>query len=650
MKPVKIVSIFVLYSFVVFTVTSGGEISVNTTNGVIIGSEESVQIVNGLGATEDRQFRQFLGIPYAEPPTGDLRFRKPQPKAPWTNPYNATIRRPICFQGDGPLTKVAQTVNILNSEQSEDCLTLDIYTPTTGSGPYAVMLFLHGEIGGANGYIGDVLAVVGNIIVVVVNYRVSLFGFFSTDDDVSPGNYGLWDQHMAIKWVHENINTFQGDTSRITVTGSTIGASYAIYQSMYAGNVGLFSRVIAQSGSPILCPCKKSSSLRTPDPKLLAKAMGCGDESSSVITDCLRQKSLTEVHNALMEMTPSVTFTPVVDRKFILGDPKSIMESNDSASQGARDMFSSVNMVTGINNREGGTHVVLIWSTLLDQPAETFHVSRSEFSETVVPTVMNLVYKKNVSKAVENLVVYEYSDILEPENTVIIRDKTVDLSTDIDLAVPTLETVTFHAKQSSLNTYLYELSANTSISTPLTPSWLAGANHGDEVYFLFGFSDRFLKAWSHTQTFTPTDDEIKTSRRLMMLWSNFIKTGDPNSPNAEGDPWPKFDPVTSSYAEISHMTVSNRKYFREPAMTFWTQVVPNIMEQTYETSQPEGVSTVSVMAEQSDRLHMSFLLSENIIILLIIISSCLLIAYILLCLFSITRSSSKKYMVNLKVV
>jgi cholinesterase/neuroligin len=141
-----------------------------------------------------------------------------------------------------------------DTSYSEDCLYLNIYAPKKPEQgeKLAVMVWFHGGgfiVGSADIYPADHLAVYGDVVVVTVNYRLTVFGFLSTGDEHAPGNYGLWDQRMALDWVNKNIEGFGGDPARVTIFGESAGAASVIYQGLYPDNRGLFQRVVAQSGS-----------------------------------------------------------------------------------------------------------------------------------------------------------------------------------------------------------------------------------------------------------------------------------------------------------------------------------------------------------------------------------------------------------------
>uniref|UniRef100_A0AC34FSA9 Carboxylic ester hydrolase n=1 Tax=Panagrolaimus sp. ES5 TaxID=591445 RepID=A0AC34FSA9_9BILA len=153
----------------------------------------------------------FLGIPYAKPPVEDLRFEKPQPPEPWKECLNATKYKSRSIQKDFIWDFLELKVG-----KSEDCLYLNIMTPEIcDSKKYAVMVYIHG-----GGYVMD--------SAVKYHYtkicRLGFLGFFTTDDEISVGNYGIWDQYMALKFVKDNIANFGGDPNNITVLGQSAGA------------------------------------------------------------------------------------------------------------------------------------------------------------------------------------------------------------------------------------------------------------------------------------------------------------------------------------------------------------------------------------------------------------------------------------------
>lgn len=203
-------------------------------------SSTTVQTTSGpVCGVSQTGYNQWLGIPYAAPPVGQLRWQPPQPHQPWTTPLAAVTQPPGC-PGSG-------------STASEDCLYLDVTAPTgVGSGPLPVILYIHG--GGFTGgttstYPEDTLATGGPVIVVGIEYRLGVLGFLADAALGShSGDYGLEDQQAAMKWVQQNISAFGGDPTNVTIMGSSAGASSVCDQIASPAARGLFEKAISISG------------------------------------------------------------------------------------------------------------------------------------------------------------------------------------------------------------------------------------------------------------------------------------------------------------------------------------------------------------------------------------------------------------------
>jgi para-nitrobenzyl esterase len=202
----------------------------------------------------DGKVRAFLGLPYAAPPVGELRWRPPQPPIPWKGVRDATGYGARCLQ-----TKSFDDMVFQDSGPSEDCLYLNVFVPANAksNARLPVMFWIHG--GGYGGgsaseprHNGDFLPTKG-VVLVTINYRLGVFGFLATADlakegDGSAGNYGLMDMVAALQWVHANIWKFGGDANNVTIFGESAGA-YAVSTLMAATPArGLFQKAIGESG------------------------------------------------------------------------------------------------------------------------------------------------------------------------------------------------------------------------------------------------------------------------------------------------------------------------------------------------------------------------------------------------------------------
>src|SRR5690242_1791872 len=217
------------------------------------GSDPTVAVTGGSvrGSLLTQNGAVFKGIPFAEPPAGDLRWRPPEPVKSWTGVRDALAYGAPCAQNTGG--------RMLESSR-EDCLYLNVWTPEWPSqSPKPVMFWLHGggnyggTAAGAN-FDGESLARHG-VVVVTTNYRLTIFGFFAHPELThesshhASGNYGLMDQIAALQWVHDNIAKFGGDPGNVTVFGQSAGAVDANVLMTSPRTRGLFQRVIAESGT-----------------------------------------------------------------------------------------------------------------------------------------------------------------------------------------------------------------------------------------------------------------------------------------------------------------------------------------------------------------------------------------------------------------
>ncbi|XP_022257792.1 acetylcholinesterase-like [Limulus polyphemus] len=198
----------------------------------------------------------FWGIPYAEPPTGHLRFQRPQHKEPWEGVLNATTKPNSCVQINHvpPENFSGDTSWFIKTPLSEDCLYLNIWVPHPQPQNAPVMVWIHGG-GFTSGsstldiYDGEILSSEENVIVVSINYRVGSLGFLYFNRSDAPGNVGLFDQLMALEWINKNIVYFGGDSGKVTIFGESAGASSVSLHLLSPLSQGLFNNAIMESGS-----------------------------------------------------------------------------------------------------------------------------------------------------------------------------------------------------------------------------------------------------------------------------------------------------------------------------------------------------------------------------------------------------------------
>lgn len=217
---------------------------------------------------EDKGVDSFLGIPYAAPPVGSLRFKAPQPPTDWQGIYDATGMGAPCMQfytPSGPrttdFTREIQAIFPTQTESkidNEDCLFLNVWTPDASEGERPVMVWFHGGgyaygSGGWPAYNGRNLAEKGDVVVVTVNHRLNAFGYLNLErkfgeDFAASGNAGNLDLVRSLEWVRDNISAFGGDPDNVTIMGESGGGSKVSHLMAMPSADGLFHKAIVQSG------------------------------------------------------------------------------------------------------------------------------------------------------------------------------------------------------------------------------------------------------------------------------------------------------------------------------------------------------------------------------------------------------------------
>ncbi|KAK7590849.1 hypothetical protein V9T40_002462 [Parthenolecanium corni] len=240
---------------------------------------------------DGRKFHAFLGVPFAEPPIGELRFQNPKPiTEPWLGTLDATQYPPLCPQFLGTLGFLGE----------EDCLYLNVYTPflpnTTNSNtklPVWVWIYPGRRLFGDTHpyHYGPEYIMDKPVVFVCANYRMNVVGFFSTEDDSASGNYGLKDQSAALQWIQNHISEFGGDPTNVTISGESSGAVDVGLHLVSPLSKGLFHRAIAQSGHAMNYRAVVTSGQNLRRAWEFAKLVGCKSAaiiSSESLVECMR--------------------------------------------------------------------------------------------------------------------------------------------------------------------------------------------------------------------------------------------------------------------------------------------------------------------------------------------------------------------------
>lgn len=260
-----------------------------------------------------RDIYSFLGIPYALPPLRELRFKAPSPFGQWTGTLNATKIHPVCPQRDIYRRSTS-------FEGEEDCLYLNVYSPKLSakndSDFLPVMVFFHGGgwlCGGGNTHwYGPDVLLDENVVLVVANYRLGALGFLSTGDHVVPGNNGLKDQNLALKWVRSNVRAFGGDPGSVTIFGESAGGASVHYHMLSPISAGLFHRAIAMSGTALCVWAHAPPNEPLENARKLAESVNCPTGTAHHMVECLRTVDAMEI------VKSDVAFMKWEDRKSVV--------------------------------------------------------------------------------------------------------------------------------------------------------------------------------------------------------------------------------------------------------------------------------------------------------------------------------------------
>ncbi|RXN18284.1 carboxylesterase 5A-like protein [Labeo rohita] len=251
----------------------------------------------------EKVVEQYLGIPFAQPPVGPLRLAAPSPVKGWEGIRNATQHPSICLQNPDILPIIAKSMKLdfTPTGVSEDCLYLNVYTPSqrSESDKLPVMFWIHGGalvMGGACAFDGSPLVAYENIVVVVIQYRLGMLGYFSTGDKNAQGNWGFLDQIAALKWVQENIEAFGGDPQSVTIAGESAGGISTSFLTLSPMTKGLFQRAVFQSGVATTIGYTVKDHLMFT--KIVANVTECDSSSNEVLTKCIKELTEEQIINA----------------------------------------------------------------------------------------------------------------------------------------------------------------------------------------------------------------------------------------------------------------------------------------------------------------------------------------------------------------
>jgi para-nitrobenzyl esterase len=466
--------------------------------------------------TADKQVRAFKGIPYAAPPVGDLRWQPPQPIAKWSHTLSAKDFGSRCLQA------VSYNDMIFHDPgASEDCLTLNVWTPAKAkSGTLPVMVWIYGGGFSAGGTSearqdGQFLAH-RDVVIVSMNYRLGIFGFFAHPELTAEsshhasGNYGLLDQTAALNWVRENIAAFGGDPSNVTIFGESAGSMSVSAQMASPIARGLFAKAIGESGGAFPGPRPSFEPREQVEQRDMAFAQTAFHTSS--LAELRKLPADTILQAAIAKTTPRPPrFAPDVDGYFL---PDSVSNLYAAGHQ---------------------AHIPLLAGWNADEArGEILHAKTPATVESFTATAQ-ADFGDDAQKFLE-----VYPATTDAEALI----SAGDYSSDHFIAYSTWRWLEAQVDTGKSPVYRYRFDLGSPGDTNHPED--VGAFHSDDIEYVFGTLDSRSGA-----TWRPEDRRL--SDQIGSYWTNFARTGDPNTPGLPN--WPTYN--ASTQWQVMHLDATS---------------------------------------------------------------------------------------------
>ncbi|XP_021944608.1 esterase E4 [Folsomia candida] len=474
-----------------------------------------------------KSFAEYLGIPYCQKPERFHEGILPAPK--WEGLRDATKFGQVCPQFDRKLKSVIG---------NEDCLFCNVYTPEISTPEKSkgtpatkvlkkrpVLFHIHGGsfVSQSGNLFGPKYLLDEDVVLVTFNYRLSVFGFLSTGDNETIANLGLRDQIQMLKWVHQNIEKFGGDPTKVTLLGSgSAGGALASYLMMSPLAKGLFSSVISTSGTAI-CPWAVVHKPAKIVQKLAAK-LNCPSsaKSSKDIVACIKGKSIKDIEIARVALQgfvedPAVPFAPVVE-SWLVKDPASAPVIPDVPEKLMNDgKYNRVAWLTGVNSHNG---INLGLATILTTPKRLTQLDQewSKLAPLTFHYSQTASHPSNVSASIREHYFGKKNISLET------KDKLITALTDRNFIYCTAQAASLQSKFSPV--YLYHLGYVGGHS--FLDEWnvrkdlnVTGVVHGDELQYFFNLD------MGNFPIIKKGDKHFPFSEKIVKLWTSFAQTGKP---------------------------------------------------------------------------------------------------------------------------
>ncbi|CAD5112717.1 DgyrCDS1935 [Dimorphilus gyrociliatus] len=485
------------------------------------------------------KIEEYLGIPYSEAPVGNKRFQQKLKAFDWKSQktFNATKYCNVCPQQEGVFRMTAKNF------QDEDCLCLNVYTVKSNV-LNPVMVYIHGGsylYGTGNRLNGTVLASLG-VVFVSMNYRLGALGFMTSGDDRLLGNYGLYDQVMALEWVKENIASFGGNPNSVTIFGSSAGGSSVglLYLSPYVRKKNIFQKVIAQSGTANAfwaSHFETKMHLINRASKISAYLNCSLDDMACLKKVDWRNLIYDRICDNLKEVKCNVAnpiFKPITGNEMFPVDIPELIRT-------AYKLPGNVPYITGTVRTEFGKNNTDSDDTKMSTGIDDF---LNDYFHSFVPDIIRYEY-------VNWSVIGDFNDRHLYDRSSVISD--------LGLTAPTSAMAKELSKKRENRVFLYYVDR------------VGKSFHSVELNYVFGtpFTDQIVD--ERDERLNSTDYDIAFSNRFLKLWTDFARFQFPNK-----SLWPSLDPTKMNYLYLDSGTgeLKNKLRYGGEKVAFWEGLIP----------------------------------------------------------------------------
>ncbi|KAJ1519743.1 hypothetical protein ONE63_004999 [Megalurothrips usitatus] len=525
-------------------------------------------------------FQSFLGIPYAAPPVGKLRFMPPQPAEQWSGERAASQERDVCMQIDHYSSKVVG---------GEDCLYVNVHRPPTTrpDDKKPVLVYVHWGLWSLSNNsmteCGPEFFVAKDMIVVTVNYRVLSFGFLTLNSPAAPGNMGIRDCFAGLRWVHDNITAFGGDPNRVTLFGFCVGAIISQLAQYSDRCKGLFQQSILVSGSmqQSWLGAVPGDVMRARGLKL-ARLLGCHSDNDEEILTHLQSAPVADLFKATWSCVPqplsdrnSAPFLPIIDIDAV-ADPADAIIPENPARMVRGQRSNPVPTLWGLARDDG--HIIrgdgMLWEGT--RAEEKSLAERFEQLERTLPWDLDLGLpnsrrRQDLIRTIRDLYFHDSSPPTVSEYTNFLSEMNITRG-----VVEAARRHSTHPQRPRSWLYCFSVEGGNGRTKKRfnLPSGIVA--HGDDMGYYFGCRG---DPPGPEPRWPPDSIEAVTRRRMVALLSNFVKYGDPTpdhepEPELRGVRWPLLPDHMAApfpYLDIGKDLVV-REELQGVRMRFWQDV------------------------------------------------------------------------------